>query len=304
MIWPIVSSDASIIIQGMTGKEGTRMAAWMIGSGTNVVAGVTPGKGGQVVLDKPIFDSVAEAKQKFPDVLATCVVVPAERVLSAAVESIAQGLKLIYILTEKVPVQDVMRLRDAARASGAIILGPSSVGMLQFPKFRLGYLGGERPFDYLREGGSTSSPRSGVALLSASGGMANEILMSFAREEIGIKIALALGGDRVQGFTLAEAVAMCENMDGVGSLALFIEPGHPFLRRLASGDVKMKKPATVMLPGSALELLPRGLPYGHAGTILGEDDQPLAQIRSMIRARGIACAETMGEFLQLCKSAK
>jgi succinyl-CoA synthetase alpha subunit len=286
--------NAPIAIQGITGKEGMRMAEWLIGSGMNVVGGVTPGKGGQVVAGKPVFNTMAELRAAFPDVRASCVTVPPERALGAVREALAAGIRCVTVLTERVPVHDALAMREAARACDAMVLGPSSVGYLQFPNFRLGYLGGERPFAVLQEGG--------VAVISNSGGMANEIMMALGRAGIGIRLAMAVGGDRISGTTLIEAIRWCEAIPEVDALAIFVEPGQPLLSQLASGEMRLEKPAALLLAGEALDALPRGLPYGHTGTILGEDDVAVRVHRERLRANGIRVTGTVRDFVLSCKT--
>lgn len=290
MTWPTLTSETEVLIQGMAGKEGSRMAVWMLASGTRVVAGVNPGAGGKDVEGRPVFETVREAKGKFPGVIASCVVVPAPFALSAVREAIEAGVKLIHVITERVPVHDVLHMRSLAAEHGAVVFGPSSVGYLQFPRFRLGFLGGERPFETLREGG--------VAVLSASGGMANETLMAFARRGIRVRLALAVGGDAVNGCSLEEAVREADARPDVTGMAVFAEPGTALLRLLVDGRLKPVKPLVICLPGDALESLPRGLPYGHAGTVLGEEEGPLRGLRERLTTLGYRCTALHDEFIE------
>ena len=282
-----------VAIQGITGKEGARMARWLIGSGVNVIGGVTPGKSGQEVEGKPVFDSVAALKERFPQVTTTSIVAPSGRVLGAVKEALEAGMTLVHILTEQIPVHDVLAMKNLAEKKGATILGPSSIGYLQFPAFRLGYLGGENPFMILKEGG--------FGIISTSGGMTNELMMSLSRNDIGIRTAMALGGDRVVGTTLEEAIRWTEALPEVSSLAVFIEPGRPLLNQLIDGSFMFKKPTVIFLAGEALDDLPKGLPYGHTGTVLGEDEMSIKEIRQKIQARGISCVGTMSHFILACK---
>jgi len=278
----------------MTGKEGLRMSEWMLEGGANVVAGINPKKAGETVHGKPIFATVKDALVHDPEISVTSIVVPAPFVFAAATEAMDAGIRFIHILTENVPVHDVITLKERAKASNGMVLGPSSVGMLRFPGFRIGYLGGRRPFEQLKQGD--------IALISSSGGMTNEILMAFARERIGVHIALHLGGDRVNGVNMEEAIAWCASLPDVRAFALFVEPGNPLLRSIAQGKLMPEKPAVVLLPGNALESMPRGLPFGHTGTIVGEGDAPLAQVRASIRERGIICTDSMTEYVNACKN--
>jgi succinyl-CoA synthetase alpha subunit len=292
MKWPKITSETRVLIQGMTGKEGVRMAEWMMRGGTEVAAGINPKKAGQTVHGKPIFAAVKDALAYDPRIAMSSIVVPAPFVLDAAREAFDAGIRFVHILTERVPVHDVLQLRALALAHEGIVLGPSSVGMLQFPRFRIGYVGGERPFDVLREGS--------LALVSVSGGMTNEMLMSLAHSGMGIRIVMHLGGDRVNGFGMEEAISACDTMEDVRAFALFAEPGNPILREIAQGRFRPRKPAAMLLPGDALESMPRGLPFGHAGTIVGEDDPPLAEVRASIRGRGIPCSHSMSDFISAC----
>lgn len=288
--WKIFSSDAPIIVQGMTGKEGVRMTKWLRQSGVRVVAGVTPGKGGQIVEDCPIFNRVVEARAAFPEVELTSIVVPAVRVRGAVEEALAAGIKYIQILTESVPVHDVLVMRKQAALHGAVLLGPSSIGYLQFPAFRVGYIGGENPFQILKEGD--------VALVSTSGGMINELMMGLGRHEIGVRVALAVGGDRVPGMLLEEALAFCDGLPNVKKLVVFSEPGRPFFHQLLQGNLTYAKPLIVFLVGDVLDDLPRGKAYGHTGTLLQEEEQSVAGLRTALRDKGIVCVASLGELVQ------
>ncbi len=269
------------------------MARWLLQSGVQVVAGVTPGKSGQRVEDCPIFDTVAAVKTAFPELAASCVVVPPSRVRSAVDEAIDAGIRFINILSENVPVHDVLAMRQRARTEGVAILGPSSVGYVQFPAFRLGYLGGENPFTQITEGS--------MAVLSTSGGMTNELMMSLSAAGIGMKLACAIGGDRVPCLSLTEMIRWSEAQAGVESLAVFVEPGQPLLRLLASGAFQFQKPTVVFLAGEMLDDLPRGASYGHTGTILGEHDVSVSDMREQLRARDVTCVGSLSEFLLECK---
>ncbi len=296
MNWQRFSEPTEVLIQGMTGKEGMRMAKWLIGSGVRVVAGVTPGKGGQEVEGKPILNSVAEARAAFPNIQITSIVVPPMRVLGAVEDALASGLKYIQILTENIPVHDVLAMREKASEAGAQILGPSSVGYLQFPKFRVGYIGGEEPFKILKEGS--------LAVVSNSGGMTNELLMGLTRRGIGIRCAFAVGGDRVVGTSLRDAIQHAEESEDVKAIAVFAEPGHPVLNALADGEFVVKKPLAILMPGDVLDTLPRGMPYGHTGTVLGEDDRSVPELRAAIKAKGYVCTGSLKEMFTACEAYK
>lgn len=287
------NAASKIIIQGMTGREGSRMARWMIASGANIVAGVTPGKGGQEVESRPIFDSVKEA----PAADVSCIVVPSAHALSAVKEALSAGIRFIHVLTENVPLHDAVEMRRRAKEKQATLFGPASVGYLRFPDVRIGYLGGEHPFSgKIKEGD--------IALISTSGGMTNELMAALSRSGLGIRLAIAIGGGQVVGTNLTEAIAIAKADPEVKRIGVFAEPGQPLLRELRRGwhpSSATGGPFVVMLPGTALDLLPRGLPYGHTGTILGEDEPTVRATREEIRKQGIACAATVPEFVSMVK---
>lgn len=287
--WKQFSSDALVLVQGITGKEGMRMTRWLRQSGVCVCAGVTPGKGGMVVEGCPVFNTVEEACQSYKGIVATSIVVPASRVKGAVEEALASGIKYIHILTESVPVHDVIAIRRQARALGATVLGPSSIGYLQFPPFRLGYIGGENPFQHL-----TAGP---IGLVSTSGGMVNELMMSLGRHQLGIRVAFAVGGDRIPALSLESAVKICDLYPGVERLVVFAEPGRPFLQQLLKGEISFDHPLVVFLAGDILDDLPRGRAYGHTGTLLGEEGMSVKETRQALREKGIACVATMEELI-------
>lgn len=287
--WKTFSPETKTIVQGMTGKEGLRMTKWLLQSGVKVCAGVTPGKGGMEVEGCPIFNSVQEAVAAFPDIEVTSIVVPASRTKSAVLEALASGLKYIHILTESIPVHDVLAFQAEAKKQGATVLGPSSIGYLQFPAFRMGYIGGENPFEHIREGG--------IGLVSTSGGMTNELMMALGRHDLGVRVAFAVGGDRVPGLSLEEAVKICDEFPGVERLVVFAEPGRPLLQKLLKDEVHFKHPLVIFLAGDILDDLPRGRAYGHTGTLLQEEGHGVAETRVLLKEKGITCVATSPELI-------
>ena len=285
----------SVLIQGMTGKEGRRMAAWMIASGTEVVAGVTPGKAGEQVENPQIFAPGAEGKRRFPKSDPRSMFLPPLRVLEAVQSAFEAGIKYIHILSEGVPVHDVLRIRILARQYQGVAVGPSSVGLM-FPteKWRVGYIGGQMPFDHIIPGS--------VGLISTSGGMTNEILKTFFRNGIGVHCAISVGGDRISALSVEEAIRMWEGVAAVQAMAVFVEPGNPLLDRLVSAQVRFQKPCVFLVPGDALADLPKDRPYGHAGTQLAENAPTLHDTRKAITDYGYPCFARMEDFIDTLKS--
>lgn len=292
--WPVFSRTTPILVQGITGKEGARMTQWLCQSGAKVCAGVTPGKGGQVVEGCPVFNTVKEAVEAHPGIVVASIVVPASRVRGAVEEALMAGIRFIHILTESIPVHDVLAMRAQAEKQHAIILGPSSVGYLQFPEFRVGYIGGQNPFNILKEGP--------VSLISTSGGMVNELMMGLARHGIGIRSAIAVGGDRIPLFSLEQALRIADENSDVKQHVVFAEPGRPFFQQLLEGKMMIKKPIVLFLAGDILDELPRGKAYGHTGTLLQEKEASVALLRKALHEKGIPCVATMPELIQYFSS--
>lgn len=292
MSWNTFCQDTPLFIQGMTGQEGQRLMRWLRASGSHVIAGITPGKGGQECEGVPIFDTVDAACQKFPHVNASIIVVPAMYARRATEEALQAGLKYLTVFTEGVPVHDVREMRLLAARCGATILGPSSVGYLQFPPFRTGYIGGENPWSVLQEGG--------IALISSSGGMVQELMMGLSHAKKGIRVAFALGGDRVLGSSFEEVYQFCEAHPGVQQVVVFIEPGRSFLSALLQDQMKRTKPLILFLVGDALEGLPREAAYGHTGTFLSQESETVSAWRKRLEERGIVCVSSVEECVAKC----
>lgn len=283
------AASSRVLIQGITGREGARMARWMAASGSLVVAGVVPGKGGQEADGWPVFDAVRDA----PTADVACVVVPPAHASSAVQEALSAGIRFVHVLTEDVPLHEAVEIRRRAKAAGACVLGPGSVGWLRMPDVRIGYIGGERPFSgALKEGD--------IAILSTSGGMANELMAAVSRAGEGIRLAIATGGGRVVGTDLREAVAIAEADPEVRRLVVFAEPGQPILRQWETGPLP-SKPLVLFFPGAALDALPRGLPYGHTGAVLGEDEPSVVECRARLARRGIVLATSVPELVERVK---
>ncbi len=277
----IFNSHDEIILQGATGAEGSRMLAWMKQAGARVVAGVTPGKGGQEIFGTPIFNSVSDARIQFPRATISCTVVPPLAALGAVQEALAAGITFIHLLTDLVPVRDCILIRTAARTHGAFILGPGSIGVIS-SGVRIGYLGGEHPFENLTTGD--------VALISSSGGMLNELLHACVAEKIGIHSAWGVGGALVPATSIAEMVARLDTEPEIKTIGIFIEHGNPFLFT----PTMYNKKIVLLIAGHSMALLPKGIAYGHAGALL---DDGVADIASLEKY-GMVCTQTVEEFVK------
>src|SRR3989344_8193830 len=179
----LIDKNTKVLVQGITGKEGSKAAEQMIAYGTKVVAGVTPGKGGQEVLGVPVFNSVKEAIEKVGNVDGTVLYVPPLFVKDAAIEAIEAGVKFILIVTEKVPTKDESYIYALAKKNGVTLIGPSSVGLISpSRKIKIGSIGGATPDRAFTDGE--------VAIISKSGGMTSEIGIHLKNNGLGVSWAV------------------------------------------------------------------------------------------------------------------
>ena len=180
----LIDQSARVVVQGITGKEGARAAAEMLRSGTVVVAGVRPGKAGEIVHGVPVWDTVADALRAEPGITASLIAVPAPAVHAAALEAIAARIPLIVILTEHVPTRATAEIIAAARAAGVRIIGPSSVGILSTGQGKIGAIGSSEVADVFRPGS--------IGIISKSGGMTAEIAVALGRGGFGVSTAVGM----------------------------------------------------------------------------------------------------------------
>ncbi len=285
----LVNKDAKVIIQGITGGQGTFHSAAMIEYGTKIVAGVTPGKGGQEVNGVPVYDSVKEAKEA-QSATASVIFVPAPFAGDAALEAIAADLNPVVIITEHVPVRDEIRVIHAAKAKGITVVGPNTPGIITpGAKQKLGIMPG-----HVFSHGS-------VGLMSRSGTLTYEIAASMTYAGIGISTALGLGGDPCVGVTAIEAVKLFEQDKETKGLVLVGEIGGDAEER-AAAYIKdnYDLPVVGFIAGRTA---PPGKRMGHAGAIIsGSSGTAAAKIKALNDA-GVAVAEKPSDIAKLLKEA-
>lgn len=261
----LVDKKTRVLIQGITGGEGSRAAREMRSYGTRVVAGVTPGKGGQVTNDVPVYNTVREAREKHASITASLVAVPAPFALDAALEAIWAGMPLVNILTEHMGVGQVARVIAAARSRNVMVVGPSSVGIISPGKGKIGAIGASELVDRVFMPGP-------VGVISKSGGMTAEISRLLTAAGIGQSTAVGIGGDVLLGSTFLDLARLFEQDRETKALALFGEVGgvyeEQFAAAMRAGDIT--KPVVALIAGDFSERLPQGTVLGHAGAIVSQ----------------------------------
>jgi succinyl-CoA synthetase alpha subunit len=293
----LVNKNTNVIVQGITGKEGSRAAREMLAYGTRVLAGVTPGKGGEVTPEGiPIFNSVAEALTKFPEINTALIAVPGKFVGAAAEESITAGIPLINILSERVPVLHVARLIALARKHSVCLIGPSSVGILSPGKAKIGSIGSAG----LAQKIFTPGP---VGVISKSGGMTAEISRMLTEEGFGQSTVIGIGGDPLIGSDFRDIALFFEHDPDTKVIVVFGEVGGTYEEQLATAisSDEITKPVIALIAGVFAESLPWGTALGHAGAIIEGDKGKASTKITKLKTAGAHIAETPEDILGILR---
>ena len=285
----LVDKDTKVIVQGITGGQGTFHSAAMIEYGTKIVAGVTPGKSGQEVNGVPVFDSVIHAKEA-TGANASIIFVPAPFAGDAALEAIAADLNPVVLITEHVPVKDEIRVIHTAKAKGITVIGPNTPGIITpGAKQKVGIMPGH-VFSH-----------GDVGLMSRSGTLTYEIAAGMTNAGIGISTAIGLGGDPCVGLTTIEAIKLFKEDKNTKALVLVGEIGGDAEERAAA---YIKKEYDLPVVGFiAGRTAPPGKRMGHAGAIIsGSSGTAAAKIKALNDA-GVAVADKPSDVARLLKEA-
>lgn len=292
----LLPKDAKIISQGLTGSEGQRALPSMLKYGTKIVAGITPGKGGQTLMGIPIFDSVKDAINAVGPVDGTIQFVPPLLTKKATLEAMDAGLKFILIGAEKVPTQDSAYIYALAQKNKATVLGPSSVGVISpHRQIKLGSIAGNTPQRAFIDGE--------VAIISKSGGMTSEIGISLKQTGLGVSWAAGIGGDIIACSDFADWLLELENDSKTAISIIFGELGGTYEEKVATLVAKrqIKKPVIAYIGGDFTLTLPTSVQFGHAGAIIeGEKGRPDYK-RNLLREAGVIVADNFDQIPNLIK---
>ena len=292
----LVNRETRVLIQGITGRSGAQAASELLDYGTRLVAGVTPGKGGQEVDTVPVFNSVREAIGEVGPVDVSMVYVPPLASLDAALEAIEAQIPLVHIFAERVPVLDVARIFASANKRGVRILGPNSVGAISPGEAKIGSIGGPNA--------ATTFSKGNIGVISKSGGMCSEIAMMLTASGFGQSTVVGIGGDLLVGTTLSETLEMFEEDRETKAVVAFGEVGGSAEIEAANliYDGKFSKPFIVFLAGKFAESLPRDTALGHAGAIVGLETTMEEKIK-VLKDCGAFVAENFEDIPRLVKKA-
>ncbi len=278
----LVNKDSKIIVQGFTGKEGTFHAEQMIEYGTNVVGGVTPGKGGSEHLNKPVFNTVQDAVDKTgADV--SIIFVPPAFAADAIMEAADSGIKVVICITEGIPVKDMVTVQDYVDQRGVTLIGPNCPGVITADEAKVGIMPG-----FVFKKGK-------VGIVSKSGTLTYEAADQVVKAGYGISTAIGIGGDPIIGTTTKEALELFINDNDTEAVVMIGEIGGQLEAEAArwyknSGS---KKPVIGFIAG---QTAPKGRTMGHAGAIVGGKDDTAQAKMEILSECGIHVVESPAEI--------
>lgn len=278
----LVNKNSKIIVQGFTGSEGTFHATQMIEYGTNIVGGVTPGKGGQIHLDKPVFNSVAEAV-KVAQADTSIIFVPPAFAADAIMEATEAGIKVIIAITEGIPINDMTKAYAYVKNQGAILIGPNCPGVITPGEAKVGIMPG-----FVFKKGN-------VGIVSKSGTLTYEASDQVVAQGLGISTAIGIGGDPIIGTTTKDAVELFMNDPETDCIVMIGEIGGQ-LEADAAKWIKStgnKKPVIGFIAG---ETAPKGRTMGHAGAIVGGSEDTAEAKKEIMRECGIYVVDSPAQI--------
>lgn len=291
----IIDQPKRILVQGITGREGRARTKLMREFGTNVVAGCTPGKGGQKVESVPVFDSVADAIAEVGAVDISVIFVPARLVKDATIEAIEAGVTLLVLVPDRVPLWDTMQIAAVAKDHGAYFVGPNTLGVLSPGKAVVGMIGGRA--DAARQWFNEPKPGRTVGVISRSGGMTSSCGYYLSRAGAGISTLVHVGGDSVIGLPIPDVAAMFQDDPQTNAIVLFGEIGGSQEERLAQAitDGTITKPVIAYIGGAAAK---EGTRFSHAGAIIEHGRGTHAAKVSALREAGATVVESFSDLPQ------
>lgn len=269
----LINKDSKILVQGFTGTEGTFHATQMIEYGTNVVGGVTPGKGGSTHLEKPVFNTVADCVEA-TNADVSIIFVPPAFAADAIMEAAAAGIKLVVCITEGIPVQDMVKVKNYLQGRTTRLVGPNCPGVITAGECKVGIMPG---FVFIK---------GRVGIVSKSGTLTYEAADQVAKAGLGISTAVGIGGDPIIGTTTKEAIELFMNDDATDAIVMIGEIGGG-MEAEAANWIKAngnKKPVVGFIAG---QTAPPGRRMGHAGAIVGGADDTAAAKMKIMRECGI-----------------
>src|ERR671922_2043295 len=292
----LIDGDTTFIVQGITGREAVNLTRECLdyGRGAKVVGGVTPGRKGRDVHGVPVFDTVEQAVEHHgAPIDGSVVTVPPAFTKDAVLEALAHGIKLIVIVTERIPRRDVAEMVEVADARDARIIGPNCLGVIVPDVIKMGGIGGPA-----KDAAKAYTPGP-VGVMSRSGGMTTEISSTLTAAGLGQSTAISIGGDAIIGSTYAELMPLFEADERTEAIVIYTEPGGRMEAQLAQWVTEndSRLPIVAFMAGRFMdEEEMKGMSFGHAGTIVeGKEDTATDKI-ARLEAAGIPVVERIDEI--------
>ena len=279
----LVDKNTKVLVQGITGREGSFHTKLMLEYGTRIVAGVTPGKGGTNVHGVPVYDTVKEAIKESRGIDASIVFVPARFAPDAVYEAIDNGIKLIVVITEGIPVHEELKFVKYAREHSTIIIGPNTPGIMTVGETKLGIM----PAHVFKKGR--------IGLVSRSGTLTYEIARELGKKNYGVSTVLGLGGDPVTGLNFIDVYNYFMDDPHTDAVVIIGEIGGDAEERFAKhyASLRNKKPVVAYIAGKTA---PPGKRMGHAGAIISMGMGDYASKRKALEEAGIPVADKPSEI--------
>jgi succinyl-CoA synthetase alpha subunit len=300
----LIDAETTFIVQGITGREAVNLTRECLdyGAGAKVVGGVTPGRLGREVHGVPVFDTVAQAVAHHggaggDPIHGSVVTVPPAFTKDAVFEAIENGVKLIVIVTERIPRRDVAQMVELATLRGARIIGPNCLGIIVPDVIKMGGIGGPA-----RNAAQAYTPGP-IGVISRSGGMTTEMSSTLSAAGLGQSTAVSIGGDAIIGSSYAELMPLFEADEQTQGIVIYTEPGGRMEAELARWvtDNQSRLPIVAFMAGRFMDEMP-GMSFGHAGTIVeGVQDTATEKIARLARA-GIAVAERIEDIPEMIRA--
>ncbi len=286
----LISKDTTFIVQGITGREAVNLTRENLDYGARIVGGVTPGRAGRDVYGVPVYDCVRDITAE-QHVDGSVVCVPPRFTKDAVVEALENGIKLIVIVTERIPRREVAQMVELASLRGARIIGPNCLGIISPGEAKMGGVGG--PAANTKQAYSKGP----IGVMSRSGGMTTEIASTLTAAGLGQSTAVSIGGDAIIGSTYAELMPLFEADSATKAIAIYSEPGGRMEAELAEWvkDNNSRLPIVAFMAGRFMDEMP-GMRFGHAGTIVEGVADTTAEKIDRMRAAGIEVAERIEEI--------
>jgi succinyl-CoA synthetase alpha subunit len=295
----LIHADTTFIVQGITGREAVNLTRECLdyGAGAKIVGGVTPGRKGREVHGVPVFDTVAQAVEHHGGPIdGSVVTVPPAFTKDAVFEAIENGVKLIVIVTERIPRGDVAQMVELAALRGARIIGPNCLGIIVPDVIKMGGIGGPA-----RDAAKAYS-RGSVGVISRSGGMTTEMSSTLTAAGLGQSTAVSIGGDAIIGSSYAELMPLFEADEQTQAIVIYTEPGGRMEAELSRwvADNDSRLPIVAFMAGRFMDEMP-GMTFGHAGTIVEGKEDTASEKIARLSAAGIVVAEEIAEIPDLVK---